>query len=99
MMDDAREHKFDIIYCKSVSRFGRNTTQLLEAVRELRDIGVEVVFEEGNIRTFNAGSELFLTIAATIAENDLKTDSERMRWSIHHRYENGFISVGTGLYG
>ena len=39
MMQDAREHKFEKIYSKSVSRFARNTTQLLEAVRELRDIG------------------------------------------------------------
>ena len=86
MMQDARDHKFDKIYTKSVSRFARNTTQLLEAVRELRDIGIEVVFEKENI-------------AATIAENDLDVDSERMRWSVRHRFENGWISIGSGLYG
>ncbi len=99
MMQDAREHKFDKIYVKSVSRFARNTTQLLEAVRELRDIGIEVVFEKENIHTFEPTSEVFLTIAATIAENDLEVDAERMRWSVRHRYENGWISIGTGLYG
>lgn len=99
MMEDARQHKFDRIYTKSVSRFARNTTQLLEAVRELRDIGIEVVFEKENIHTFDSTSEIFLTIAATIAENDLEVDSERMRWSVQHRYENGFISIGSGLYG
>ncbi len=99
MMQDAREHKFDKIYTKSVSRFARNTTQLLEAVRELRDIGIEVVFEKENIHTFQPTSEVFLTIAATIAENDLEVDSERQRWSIRHRYENGWISIGTGLFG
>ena len=99
MMQDARDRKFDRIYTKSVSRFARNTTQLLEAVRELRDIGVEVVFEKENIHTFQPTSEIFLTIAATIAENDLEVDSERQRWSIRHRCENGWISIGSGLFG
>ncbi len=99
MMQDARDHKFDKVYTKSVSRFARNTTQLLEAVRELRDIGIEVIFEKENIHTFEPTSEIFLTIAATIAENDLSVDSERMRWSVRHRFENGWISIGTGLYG
>ena len=75
MMRDARAGKFDIIYTKSVSRFARNTIELLEAVRELRDIGVEVVFEKENIRSSDPTSELMLTVAATIAEDDLKVDS------------------------
>lgn len=99
MMQDARDGKIDVIYCKSVSRFSRNTTQLLAAVRELRDLGVEVVFEDGNIRTLQPTAEVFLTIAAAIAENDLEVDSKRMLWSIRHRYENGWISIGAGLYG
>ena len=76
-----------------------NTTQLLEAVRELRDLGIEVVFENENIHTFQPTSEIFLTIAATIAENDLEVDSARQRWSIQHRCENGWISVGSRLFG
>ena len=99
MMEDARQHKFDVIYVKSVSRFARNTVQLLEAVRELRDIGIEVIFENENISTFQPTSEIFLTIAATVAENDLQVDSDRMRWSIRHRYENGWISIGSKIYG
>ena len=99
MMEDARQHKFDAIHTKSVSRFARNTVQLLEAVRELRDLGIEVVFEKENISTMQATSEVFLTIAATIAENDLVVDSERQRWSIQHRFANGWISIGNGMYG
>ena len=99
MMQDAREHKFDKIYTKSVSRFARNTVELLQTVRELRDCGVEVIFEKENIRTFDPTSEVFLTIAATIAENDLQVDSERQRWSIDHRIRNGWISIGACLYG
>jgi DNA invertase Pin-like site-specific DNA recombinase len=99
MMQDARDGKLDVIYTKSVSRFARNTVQLLEAIRELRDLGIEVVFEKEQISTLQPTSEIFLTIAATVAENDLKVDSERQRWSIQHRCENGWISIGNGLYG
>ena len=45
LLEDAKEHKFDVVYTKSVSRLSRNTTELLEMVRELRDLGVKVVFE------------------------------------------------------
>lgn len=99
MMEHARNHRFDVIHTKSVSRFARNTVQLLEAVRELRDLGIEVIFEKEQISTMQPTSELFMTIAATVAENDLKVDSERQKWSIQRRYENGWISIGSGLYG
>ena len=99
MMRDARAGKFDVIYTKSVSRFGRNTVQLLEAVRELRELGIEVIFEKEQISTLASTSELFMTIAATIAENDLQMNSDRMKWSIARRYEEGWISIGSGMYG
>ncbi|MBR6208660.1 MAG: recombinase family protein [Oscillospiraceae bacterium] len=99
MLQDARGGKLDVIYTKSVSRFARNTVDLLDAVRELRDLGVEVVFEKENISTFQPASELYLTIAASIAENELQVDSERQQWSVRHRYENGWISIGHGMCG
>ncbi len=99
MLADARKGRFDIIYTKSVSRFSRNVTQLLEAVRELRELNVEVVFENENIHTFQPSSEVYLTLAATIAENELKTDSDRMRWSIRDRFAKGYISIGSRCYG
>lgn len=99
MMQDAREHRFDVIHTKSVSRFARNTVELLEAVRELRDLGIEVIFEKEKISTFQPTSELFLTIAAAIAENDLQVDGDRQRWSIQHRIQNGWISIGNGMFG
>ena len=99
MMQDARDGKFDVIHTKSVSRFARNTVQLLEAVRELRDLGIEVVFEKEQISTMQPTCELFLTIAATIAENDLQVDSERQKWSFQRRFESGWYSIGNGMYG
>ena len=99
MIKDARNRKFDVIHTKSVSRFSRNTVQLLEAVRELRDLGIEVIFEKEQISTLQPTSELFLTIAATIAENDLEVDSQRQKWSFQHRFENGWYSIGSSMYG
>lgn len=99
MMQDARAGKFDVVYTKSVSRFARNTVQLLEAVRELRDLGISVVFEKEQIVSSQPTSELYMTIAATIAENDLQVDSQRQKWSVRRRYENGWISIGSGMYG
>ena len=99
MLKDAKEKRFDAIITKSVSRFARNTVELLKSVRALREIGVEVIFENENIHTFDPPSELYLTIAATIAENDLEVDSERQRWSIRNRCEKGWVSVGNGILG
>lgn len=99
MMDDARSGKFDQIRTKSVSRFARNTVELLEAVRELRDLGIEVFFENEQISSLEPSSELYLTIAATVAENDLAVDSDRQHWSMQYRFENGWICIGSGMYG
>lgn len=99
MLQDAEAGMFDVVHTKSVSRFARNTVQLLDAVRKLRDLGIEVVFEKEQISTLQPTTELFLTIAASIAENDLEVYSKRQKWSIQHRFENGWYSIGTGMYG
>lgn len=99
MMQDARAGRFDVIHTKSVSRFARNTVELLQAVRELRDMGIEVVFEKEQISTLQPTSELFLTIAASIAENDLEVDSKRQKWSFQRRFESGWYTLGNGMYG
>lgn len=99
LIDDARQHKFDIVYTKSVSRLARNTEDLLQTVRELRELGIKVLFEKEGIDTFNPTAETMLTLAASVAENELKIYSDNMRWSIRHRYKQGWISVGNGLLG
>ncbi len=99
MLEDARKRKFDVIFTKSVARFARNTEELLSTVRELRDLGIKVVFEKENIDTFDPSSEVFLTVAAAVAENDLKIYSENQKWSIREKYKNGFISIGNKIFG
>ncbi len=99
LLEDAKNHKFDIVYTKSVSRLGRNTTELLEVVRTLRDLGIKVIFEKENIDTFDPSAEVFLTIAAAVAENDLNIYSENQRWAVKKRFQNGFIAIGNHVLG
>lgn len=99
LIEDAKNKKFDVVFTKSVSRFARNTTELLETVRNLRDIGIKIFFEKENIDTFDPSAELFLTIAAAIAENDLKIYSENQRWSYKDRFKNGYVAIGSKILG
>lgn len=99
MLDDAKHGKIDVIFTKSVARFARNTEELLTMVRELREKGVKVFFEKENIDTFDPNSEMFLTIAAAVAENDLQIYSDNQRWSVRERYKNGFYAIGSKILG
>lgn len=99
MMNAARNGQIDIIFCKSVQRFARNTTELLSYVKELRDIGVAVVFEKENINTLKTDSDIYLTVAAALAEDDLSRYSENINWSIKDKYTKGEMHIGWRLYG
>ena len=61
----------DIILCKSISRFARNTVDLLETVRHLKDLGIEVRFEKENINSLSGDGELMLTIVICSNSNTL----------------------------
>ena len=89
LLADAKEKRFDVVFTKSVARFARNTEELLSMVRELRDEGIKVIFEKEKIDTFNPNSEVFLTIAASVAENDLKIYSQNQTWAMREKYKNG----------
>lgn len=73
MIEKAKAGKIDLIYTKSISRFARNTLMLLKTVRELKSIGVGIIFEEQNINTLNAEGELMLTVLAGIAEEERRS--------------------------
>ena len=93
MLDACRCGKIDMIFTKSVQRFARNTIELLEVVRELRNMNIAVYFEKENINTLTAESELYLTIAAAVAEEDLNRYGQNVAWTIQDRFEKGDISV------
>ncbi|MFI3164461.1 MAG: recombinase family protein [Bacillota bacterium] len=99
MIEDCKAGGIDVIYTKSVQRFGRNTAELLQTVRELRDMNVEVIFDKEHISTFQTSSEIYLIIAASIAENDVSTNSLNQKWAYEEKFSKGHVIVGKGVLG
>ncbi len=89
MLEKCRNGEIDMIITKSISRFARNTVTLLETVRELKTLGVDVFFEEQNIRTASSDGELMLTILASYAQEESRSASENQKWRIRKNFEEG----------
>ncbi len=91
MLEDARAGKFDLIVTREVCRFARNTVDTLVTTRELKNIGIEVYFVEDNIWTLDGDGELRLTIMATLAQEESRKVSERVKAGQQISRENGTI--------
>ena len=89
LLKECRAGNIDLIITKSISRFARNTVTLLETVRELKQLGVDVYFEEQNIHTLSADGELMLTILASYAQEESRSASENQKWRIRKTFEEG----------
>jgi site-specific DNA recombinase len=99
LMQDARENKVDMIITKSLSRFGRNTLDCLNSIRELRALGVDVFFEKENIHTKTSAGEVLLTLISAVAQNESLNQSENVKWGIRRKYEKGCIqSIPSGKF-
>ena len=99
MLADAEAGKIDLILTKAIQRFARNTVDLLQIVRHLKEIGVEVWFEKENIRTFSNDGELMLTILASFAQEESRSISQNIKWHIQKRFEQGIPNGRANLYG
>lgn len=97
LLQDCKTGKVDMVITKSISRFARNTVTLLETVRELKQIGVDVYFEEQNIHAISSDGELMLTILASYAQEESLSASENQKWRIKRNFENGMPWNGTLL--
>lgn len=96
MLKDAESGKFDLIVTREVSRFARNTVDTLQETRKLKKMGVEVYFTEDNIWTFkDDDGELKLTIMATLAQNESKKISQRVKAGQQITFQNG-VFYGNG---
>ena len=89
LLAECRKGTVQMVITKSISRFARNTVTLLETVRELKALGVDVYFEEQNIHTMSADGELMLTILASYAQEESLSVSENMKWRIRRNFEEG----------
>ena len=100
MMQDASKNKFDLIVTREVSRFARNTVDTLQQTRILRREDVEVYFTEDNIWTMNdEDGELRLTIMATLAQNESKKTSVRVKAGQMISFKNGVLYGNGNILG
>ena len=94
MIDECEKGNINIILTKSISRFSRNTLDLLNTVRHLKELGVEVRFEKENINSLSGDGELMLTILASFAQEESRSISENVKWGIYERNSKGVNASG-----
>ena len=99
MIADAERGKFDLILTREVSRFARNTVDTLQYTRSLKAKGVEVYFINDNIKTFDGDGELRLTIMATLAQDESRKTSVRVKAGQQTSMENGVIYGNGNILG
>ncbi|QNO17872.1 recombinase family protein [Caproicibacterium amylolyticum] len=98
LLDDCRKGLIDMVITKSISRFARNTVLMLNTVRELKLLGVDVYFEEQNIHSVSGDGELMLTILASFAQEESLSCSENCKWRIRNNFKDG-IPNNLRIYG
>ena len=99
MVNDAKKKKFDLILTKEISRFSRNTLDSIKYTQELLSCGVGVHFLSDNINTFQPDSELRLTIMSSIAQEEIRKLSERVRFGYKRSVEKGVVPGSNNIYG
>lgn len=95
MIMDCRAGKIDRIITKSISRFARNTLDCLNYVRELKTMGIGIMFEKEAIDTLDAKGEVLLTILSSLAQDESRNISENCTWGIRKRFEVGQHKMST----
>lgn len=98
MIDDAKSGKFDLIITKEISRFARNILDSIGYTRELKALGIGVIFLNDNINTLDSDAEMRLAFLATIAQEESRKTSERVKWGLRRQMEKGVV-LGRDMLG
>jgi DNA invertase Pin-like site-specific DNA recombinase len=98
MLEDAYNHRFQMIITKEISRFARNTLDSIYYTRRLKDLGIGIIFLNDNINTLDSDAELRLTIMSSIAQEESRKISERVKWGQRRSMEQGIV-FGRALLG
>lgn len=93
MIRQCRQGKIDMILAKSVSRFARNTVDTLNFTRELRGLGIPVIFEEQNINSIYPESEFLITLHGAFAQAESESTSSRVRWGKRQAMRSGHVTM------
>ena len=99
MIKHCRQHKIDLILVKSISRFARNTVDCLEYIRELKALGIGVIFEKENINTLTETSEAMITIMGYFAQAESESISKNVTWGVRHAFAEGRVTFTCDIYG
>lgn len=99
LIRDCKKGKIDRVITKSISRFARNTAELLTVVRALKEFGVSIYFEEQGIDTKIVDLEMIITFPGMAAQKESETISDNMRWSYKKRMESGEFNCCRAAYG
>ena len=99
LLTDCRAGRIDLVITKSISRFARNTVTLLETIRELKTLGVDVFFEEENLHSLSSEGELMLTILASYAQAESLSASENQKWRIRSSFQKGELMNWRFMFG
>ena len=99
MIDDAADDNFDLVITKEISRFARNTLDSIQYTRQLLSCGVGVFFQNDNINTFDEDSELRLSIMSSIAQDELRKLSSRVKFGQQQAIKNGVVIGNSRIFG
>ena len=89
MLEDCKSHKLEIVITKDVSRFGRDTVEVLDAFNQLKALGVRVIFEGNGLDTTNTDSDLMVAVMESIEQDENESRSENIKWGIKQRAAAG----------
>ena len=93
MIQKCRQRKIDVILTKSLSRFARNTVDSLNYIRELKALGIAIIFEKENINTLETDTEMMLTIMSCFAQAESESISKNVSWGIRQSFKNGNVPM------
>lgn len=99
MIRDCNKGKIDLILTKSVARFARNTVDSLKYVRQLKALGVGVFFEEQNLDSLKADSEMLIGFHSVMAQAESENISANVRWGIQQRMKSGTFAFRYNILG
>lgn len=98
MIADCEAGKIDLVITKSISRFARNTQDCLQYSRQLKNLGIGILFEKENINTKDSSGELLFTILSSLAQDESRNISENCKWGIRTKFKNGEMHLNTSKF-
>lgn len=99
MLRHCREGRIDLILVKSVSRFGRNTVDVMRTVRTLQSRNIGVIFEKESLDTRHMNSEMMLAFHAAFSQSESESMRGNIIWGQEKRRQNGIVTINPGMFG